>query len=291
MKNNFKNKFNKFYIFLLFNLFICICFSQNKDSPDAGTVILNHVSDGNEWQILPLIKPVVLRNLSFGSISIPITQHVVMLIISSVILLTVMIFSFNKIQILPTGIAAVLEPVLFFVRDSLVYPSMGREAGKKWLPFFYTLFFFLLTSNILGMIPMFSSAMGNLSITLALALIVFSAILFEGFKKNGFFGYFNSMIPGGIPKPAGLLLLIPEILSLVIRNGVLAIRLFANMIAGHIIIFSLLILMFIVNPFLCLISVPLALFVNVLEVLVAIIQAVVFTLLSAIFIGMSCSKH
>ncbi|MDO5576556.1 MAG: F0F1 ATP synthase subunit A [Fibrobacter sp.] len=254
-------------------------------------MILGHVTDGNEWQILPLVKPVELHSLNFGLFSIPVTRHVVMLLIVSLVLITVMVLSFRKVRIVPSKMACCIEPVLFFVRDSLVYPSLGKENGEKLLPFFYTLFFFLLTSNILGMIPMFSSAMGNLSITLALAIIVFMLVVYFGMKKHGFLGYFRSMIPSGIPKIFAGFFLALELVSLFIRNGVLAIRLFANMVAGHIIIFALLIVMFIVGPMFCVVSVPLALFVNLLEVLVAVIQAVVFTLLSAIFIGMSFSKH
>jgi F-type H+-transporting ATPase subunit a len=141
------------------------------------------------------------------------------------------------------------------------------------------------------MIPLFGTATGNLSITGALALMIFVAVIVSGMRKNGVVGFFINMIPEGLPLPIGIFLLIIEIPGLIIRSGVLAIRLFANMIAGHFVIYSLLLLIFLIHPLVGAVSVPMALFIDLLEVLVAIIQAVVFTMLSAIFISMAVSHH
>ena len=185
----------------------------------------------------------------------------------------------------------ILEPLLFFVRDSLVYPAMGEAMGRKWLPFFYTLFFFILSANFLGMIPLFRTITGNLSVSTALAIMVFAAIIITGIRKLGIIGFFAAMIPEGVPGPIAIVLLLIEVANLFIRSGVLAIRLFANMIAGHLVISSLLLLIFLLHPVVMTISIPMALFIYLLEVLVAIIQAVVFTMLSAVFIRMACSHH
>jgi F-type H+-transporting ATPase subunit a len=199
--------------------------------------------------------------------------------------------AFGKARIVPSGLASALEPLLAFVRDSIVFPSMGETMGKQWLSFFYTLFFFILCANLPGLIPLFSTATGNLSVTAALAIMVFLLLLLAGMRRNGVLGFFTAMIPEGVPLPIGIFLLFIEIPGLIIRSGVLAIRLFANMIAGHFVIYSLLLLIFIIHPLAGVVSVPMALFIDLLEVLVAIIQAVVFTMLSAIFIRMATFHH
>jgi F-type H+-transporting ATPase subunit a len=120
---------------------------------------------------------------------------------------------------------------------------------------------------------------------------VFSVIFVHGFSKCGFIGFFKNMIPKGIPLPIGIFVFFLELFGLLIKNSVLAVRLFANMIAGHLVIGSLLVLIFIIHPLAAFVSVPMAVAISLLEVLVAFIQAMVFTMLSAIFIGMASSHH
>jgi F-type H+-transporting ATPase subunit a len=143
----------------------------------------------------------------------------------------------------------------------------------------------------MGLVPLFGVSTGNLSVTAALALMVLIGIVVQGMQSNGFIGFFKNMVPEGIPLPIGIFILLIEIPGLFIKCAVLAIRLFANMIAGHIVILSLILLIFIIHPLASMVSVPLALFINLLELLVAVIQALVFTVLSAIFISMSSSHH
>lgn len=265
--------------------------SPVNSSPDLGTILMHHVTDKKEWSILPAVKPIPIHDLNIGPVTIPMTMHVVMMIIAMTTILIVFITAFSGKKTLPNKLGIALEPLTLFVRDGLVYPSMGEELGKKWLPFFYTLFFFLLTTNLLGLIPIFGTATGNLSVTAALALMVFVGVVGQGMQRNGFFGFFKNMVPQGLPLPIGIFLIFIEVPGLIIRNSVLAIRLFANMIAGHFVIFSLLLLIFVIHPLASLIAVPLALFIDLLELLVAIIQAMVFTMLSAIFIGMASNHH
>jgi len=266
---------------------VTMCYASGGE--DAGEQLMHHILDGHSWQPIPAVTPIPLHNITIGPVTIPITRHVIMLLINALLLIVVFTTAFGKKRIVPSGIASALEPLVFFVRDDLVYAAMGKELGEKWLTFFYTLFFFILTSNLIGMIPFFSTATGNLSITGALALMIFIAIIVTGMRKNGFIGFFKNMVPPGLPLPIGIFVFMIELPGLIIRSGVLAIRLFANMIAGHFVIYSLLLLIFLIHPFVSVISVPMAVFIDLLEVLVAIIQAIVFTTLSALFISMAVS--
>jgi F-type H+-transporting ATPase subunit a len=258
---------------------------------DPGTVLLHHVTDSHVWAPVPFIPPIVLHDLHVGAITVPVTAHVVMLWINAFVLSVVLIAALGRVRLAPGALSAAIEPLVFFVRDALVRPAIGEALTARWLPFFCTLFFFILSSNLLGIIPLFPTVTGNLSVTLGLAIMVFVTVLSVGIVRSGVGGFFANLIPEGIPLPMGVFIAVLESMSLVIRNGVLAIRLFANMIAGHFVIASLLILMIIVHPLAGTVSVPLALFIDLLEVLVAIIQAVVFTLLAAIFIGMAGARH
>lgn len=265
--------------------------APSKSSPDISDMLMHHVSDQKEWSILPAVPPIPLHDLKIGSLTIPVTMHVIMLVIATAILTIVFCMAFSGNRTCPGKLGLAIEPIVLFIRDSLIYPVMGEELGQKWLPFFLTLFFFLLTSNLMGLIPLFGASTGNLSVTAALALMILVAIIAQGMKSNGVIGFFKNMIPAGVPLPIGILLLMVEIPGLFIKCSVLAIRLFANMIAGHFVILSLLLLIFIIHPVASVISVPLALFINLLELLVAVIQALVFTILSAIFISTSSSHH
>jgi F-type H+-transporting ATPase subunit a len=265
--------------------------APSKSSPDISDMLMHHVSDQKEWSILPAVPPIPIHDLKIGSLTIPVTMHVIMLVIATASLTIVFCMAFSGNRTCPGKLGLAIEPIVLFIRDSLIYPVMGEELGQKWLPFFLTLFFFLLTSNLMGLIPLFGASTGNLSVTAALALMILVAIIAHGMKSNGVIGFFKNMIPAGVPLPIGILLLMVEIPGLFIKCSVLAIRLFANMIAGHFVILSLLLLIFIIHPVASVISVPLALFINLLELLVAVIQALVFTILSAIFISTSSSHH
>jgi len=265
-------------------------FAANEQGSPADA-LMHHIIDQHEWQPIPGLKPIPLHDITIGPVTIPVTKHVVMLWIIGIFVATIFVAAFHRVKVVPSGVASALEPLLFFVRDSIVYPAMGEEMGKEWLSFFLTLFFFILCANLIGLVPLFGTATGNLSVTAALALMIFVLLIGVGVKKNGPAGFFRTMMPEGMPLPFGLAMLVIEVPSLVIRNGVLAIRLFANMIAGHFVIGSLLLLIFIIHPAATVVSVPMALFINLLEVLVAVIQAMVFTMLSAIFIKSAVSHH
>lgn len=159
-------------------------------------------------------------------------------------------------------------------------------------PLLATMFFFILTCNLMGLIPLFGTATGNISVTASLAIITFLTTQTMGMVKNGVLGYWKSLVPHGIPFPLLFIIVPIEIFGLFTKPFALAMRLFANMIAGHTVIFALLGLIIalgtvLVSPF----SIGFAVFINLLELLVAFIQAYIFTMLSSLFIGMAMNPE
>ncbi len=274
---------------ILLALFICM--AQAGAGEDIGGTLLHHVSDGQSWAPLPFAPSVELSDLNIFGLKIRFTRHVLMLLISAGIVATLSLAAFSNAGVIPNGVGAFLEPVLLFIRDSVVYPIMGEEQGRQWMGFFATLFLFILTANFIGMIPLFSTATGNINVTLGLAGISFACIIGNGVVHLGPVGFFANMAPHGIPKPIAFFIVLIETAGIFIKGIVLAVRLFANMLAGHFVMVSLIALIFIVHPLAALLSVPMALFISMLEILVVVIQAFVFTLLSVIFIGSAASGH
>lgn len=265
--------------------------TKGEENQTLGDFISHHLQNSHEWHLpflhinLPRFEPI---NFLGMSIDMSITLHVVMLWVASLILMLVFWLSFRKRKAVPTGTAAVLESLVLFVRDEIAIPNMGEKNGKKQTPFLATIFFFILTLNLMGLVPLFTTATGNISVTAALAVMTFLLTQLHGMKENGVGGYFKSLVPSGVP-----LLLLPilipiEILGMFTKPFALAVRLFANMTAGHTVIFGLLGLIIILGTvFVSPVSVGFALFINTLEILIAFIQAYIFTVLSALFIGMA----
>jgi F-type H+-transporting ATPase subunit a len=193
----------------------------------------------------------------------------------------------------PTGLAALVEPLVVFVRDDIAEANIGPGDGRRFTPLLLSFFFFILVAALVGLMPFSATSTGNLAVTLALAAISFLAQQWGGISKHGFLHHFGGLVPPGLP-PWLLPIMIPvEILGMFSKPFALMIRLFANMLAGHMVITSLLLLIPLmagVSPFLGVAMIPvslgLSLFIMVLELLVALIQAYIFTLLTAIFVGM-----
>jgi F-type H+-transporting ATPase subunit a len=270
---------------------LIVCGQIMANGEDAGKTLMEHVSDSHTWHPVPFMQAFELQDIHIGPVKIPFTRDVISLLVSALLVALINIAAFRKPRILPSMLGSAIEPIILFIRDGVVMPILGQELGARWLPFFLTLFFFILTANLVGLVPLFTAATGNLSVTAALAAMVFICVVGQGVQKNGIIGFFKAMVPAGVPWPIGLLLITIEIPGLFIRNSVLAIRLFANMVAGHFVIFSLLLLITIIHPLAGFVSIPLALFMDLLEILVAIIQAFVFTMLSTIFISMAAVHH
>lgn len=180
-----------------------------------------------------------------------------------------------------------MEPVILFIVDEVAKPCLGEKKYRKYLPFLLTVFFFILINNLLGLIPGSANVTGNIAFTLVLALIAFVAILVSTNKH--YWGHiFNPPVPGFV-KP---ILMLVEFLGVFIKPMALMIRLFANMVAGHILVICLISLIFIfaglsaaagwgASP----LSVAFTIFIYFIEILVAFLQAYIFVFLSAVFIG------
>lgn len=257
--------------------------ASEDEGVDVSTVLFHHVLNSNSLELFPFLPAI---HLPFG-----ITVHHIMLLLSSAVILALFVPVFRKRSLKVYGLAAALEVAVLFVRDEIVYPVMGKERGERWLPFFTTLFLFLLAVNYIGLIPAFKAASGNINVTTALAVMIVILIFVIGLKSLGMVNFFKNMYPEGIPWPIGVFVVILEFTGLFVKASVLSLRLFANMFAGHLAILSFLVLIFILSPFFAVISVPFAMFTYSLEILVALIQALVFTLLSCIFISMASSSH
>ncbi len=196
----------------------------------------------------------------------------------------------------PKGFANMIESLIIFIRDEVAKPSIGKKY-EKFMPFLLTIFFFILINNIFGLIPFFpggANVTGNIAVTLVLAVFTFVITSINGNKS--YWGHI--FLPPGVPKVLWILLIPIEIIGMLNKPIVLMIRLFANITAGHIIIlgfFSLIFIFGAMNQYLGLgvsvLSVAFTIFMNFLELLVAFLQAYVFTLLSSLYFGSAVEEH
>lgn len=227
-----------------------------------------------------------------------ITKNVFGMLLASVFLLGVFVTVGNRAKQskgqAPKGIQNMMEPFFTFIRDEVAIPMIGEKHYERFLPFIMTLFFFILVCNLVGLIPFFpgsANITGNIAVTLTLAVITFVVTTFNGNKH-----YWSHVLwMPGVPAPLKILILTPvEVLGLIIKPFSLMIRLFANITAGHIIILSLVGLVFLFGndgesaggaAAGAAIAIPFTLFMNLIELVVAFIQAFVFAMLSASYIG------
>ena len=245
------------------------------ESFDLNRYIKHHIMDSYEWN-LPFMHPIQLPEM--------LSLHGVMLIIASMIMFLLFVVLYDKKKRVPTGITNLLEVFVLFIRDEIAVNALGKEDGRKMTPLFCTFFFFILILNLMGLVPIFSTATANVNVTAGLALITLSFMIFGAIYKNGITGFLKAFTPSGVPVPVLIILMPIEIVGLFIKTFALTIRLFANMLAGHIVIFSLLGMVVLIGVF-ALPAVLLALLINLLEIFIAFLQAYIFTLLSAMFIG------
>ncbi|MBC7425659.1 MAG: F0F1 ATP synthase subunit A [Bacteroidia bacterium] len=228
-----------------------------------------------------------------------ITKNVLALLIGSSLLLIIFLSvarSYTKRQgQAPKGLQSLVEPLIIFIRDEVAGPSIGPKA-YKFVPFLLTIFFFIFINNLLGLVPIFpggANLTGNIAITMVLALMVFVVTSFSGNKT-----YWKHIFMPDVPKGLWILLIPIEIIGVVLKPFVLMLRLFANITAGHIIILGFFSLIFIfgeMNQYLGggvgIFSVAFTTFMSVLELLVAFLQAYVFTLLASLYIGAAVEEH
>lgn len=252
--------------------------------------IMHHVMDANYVSFEPFGN-LYLPHLQLFGLDISITKYVFFIWIVAILLLVIGLVAARgyKKSLVPKGFSNLLEIIIIFVRDEIVKPSIGK-GFESYLPYMLTLFFFILVSNLLGLVPYATTITGNVAVTATLAIISFIITQYSGMKSYGVLKYLKGLVPGGMPIAIIPVMALIELIGLFTKPFALCIRLFANMIAGHIVILSLIGLIFILHTlFVAPVSVGFALFIELLELLVAVIQAYVFTMLTALFIGMA--KH
>jgi F-type H+-transporting ATPase subunit a len=276
---------------------------------DPGSQILHHILDAHTIEIPFTTDPVTggLRAIQLPTIHLPeavpliggadisITKHVVMMWIACTILFILFGLAARRIkEPVPRGLRNMLEVLVMFIRDEVARKSIPTGADR-FVGYLLTTFFFILTCNLLGLVPTMATATGNISVTAGLALIAFIMIQFGGIREYGLIKHLKNLVPHGLPLWLIPIMFALEMLSTFIKPFALCIRLFANMMAGHVVILAFISLIFILgsdfspavgwaaSP----VAVGFALFVNLLEILVALLQAYIFTMLTAQFIGMS----
>ena len=233
-----------------------------------------------------------------------ITKNVLSLFISVLLLCIIFISIANKYKkdpnTAPKGLQSLLEPLILFVRDDIAIAGMGKKKYARFMPFLLTVFFFIFFNNLLGLIPIFpggANLTGNIAITLVLALFTFAITTFIGNKEYWIHIINAPGVPWWLKFPIPLMPVV-EIIGVITKPFVLMVRLFANMAAGHIVLLGFMSLIFIfgnLSPVagygVSVFSIAFAVFMSMLELLVAFIQAYVFTLLSAIYFGMATEDH
>jgi F-type H+-transporting ATPase subunit a len=252
--------------------------------------LLHHLQDSHELQTpfghvaLPEFPPIHIAGMT---IDLSITKHVVFLWIAGALLCALAITAAraNMKRAVPQGFGNLMEVFIVFIRDEIVIPNMG-PAGVRYMPYLLTTFFFILTMNLLGLIPYGASATANVSVTGALAIIAFIMIQAAAIRTQGF-GHYLAHLTGGVHWALWPIMIPIEILGLFTKPFALCIRLFANMTGGHIVIVSLIGLIFIFQSYLIAIA-PAGFVVGImfLELFVAFLQAYIFTMLTSLFMGL-----
>jgi F-type H+-transporting ATPase subunit a len=291
---------------------------------NAGETIIEHVSNSSLDH--PLIQLPTVLGINFS-----VTKHVFMLWLVAATVFVVVTWTVRRYLkqggLIPRGPMNALEAVVEYVRDSIVLPNVGRKWVNTWTPLILTFFFFILFANAVGLIPIFevvglfdrwvlhtgedslvkrllhggTTATANFNVTAALASITFGAIIVAGTRAHGFVKHWKNLVPQGLA-PVLYVILIPiEVMGMFVRPFALTMRLAANMTGGHIAILAILSFVFLFAEMFgraaagvgvgLAVSVPLAVGISALEIIVVLVQAYVFTLLTAVFMGMAIHAH
>jgi len=289
----------------------------------VGPNIIHHVSNSSKEH--PIISVPELFGIDFS-----VTKHVLMLWIVAIIVSFVIIFPLRKYLSsngkVKSKWVTLIEYIVEFVKDSISRPNVGQNWVMTWTPIFLTFFFFILFANGIGMVPIFDTiglfdrfifktdshstinnmlhggvtATGNFNVTAGLATVTFFSIIIAGVKKYGFIKHWKNLVPHGLAWPVYIILIPIEVMGLFVKPFALTMRLAANMTGGHIAILALLSLMAIIGEMFSsaaigigvgFISVPMAAAIYGLEIIVVLVQAYVFTLLTAVFVGMAINVH
>jgi len=299
--------------------------NESANEPfEAGPKIMEHISNSS------IEHPLIHLPKVFG-IDFSVTKHVLMLWIVAAVVFAVVTLIARRHQkrssAVPAGTGNALEYAVEAIRDNIALPNFGRKWVNTWTPLILTFFVFIFSANLIGLIPIFdvlallnyyvlhqgpesflvrvthggTTATANYNVTAGLAMVTFFAIILAGSKAHGAIKHFKNIVPHGLAWPVYIILIPIEVMGMLVKPFALTMRLAANMTGGHIAILAVMSLVFLftemfktalagiaVGMFL---SVPLALGITALELIVVIVQAYVFTLLSAVFIGMAIHVH
>jgi F-type H+-transporting ATPase subunit a len=279
---------------------------------DIGEIVLHHTADAYSIDFYPLGRVAWHRwpDIQLGPLSVNLTptKHVVFLALAALLVFLTMKLAGRSLarqragQNAPKGFAAAMEGLVLWVRDDMAIANIGHE-GKKFAPLIMTLFFFILYSNLLGLLPWGATPSGNIAVTGALAILAFLTIEIGGFVKLGPRGYLRTIFPKmpGVSGAVGAVMSIAmgpiEILGKLVKPIALAVRLFGNMTAGHFVVLSLLGIVFLFGNLgvwsygIAGATVVIVVAIMLLELFVAFLQAYVFALLTAVFIGLMQHEH
>ena len=278
-----------------------IIYTQSQGLTVFSSARFNHGHDAYSGFKLNEKNQVVWENAAVTEsiYDFSITKNVLAMFVAVLVLLVIMLSlakTYSKRQgMAPKGFSNLVEPLIIFLRDEVAKSSIGPKY-ERFMPLLLSIFFFIFVNNLMGLIPIFpggANVTGNIAVTMVLAIVVFLTVNFNGNKY-----YWKHIFLPDVPKAMYLIIIPIEILGVVLKPFVLMLRLFANITAGHIIILGFFSLIFIfgamstglgyaVSP----LSVGFTLFMSFLELLVAFLQAFVFTLLTAIYIGMAVEEH
>jgi F-type H+-transporting ATPase subunit a len=291
-----------------------VAVQQKHEEPtqDTAGYILHHVLDSDElgFQVPLADREIVYRfpvwrvpfkagacpadirepaSLGAGCFDVSLTKMSAMLVLGTLLLVLVFLLAARKQsgRLVPQGgLANFLEMMVVFVRDEIAIPNIGKEEGPKYVPYLLSVFFFILVLNLLGLLPWMSSATGNIAVTVALAAFTFVLTQIASIRAAGVWGYLKHLT-GGVPWYLWVIMIPVEVLSLFTKPFALTLRLFANMLAGHIVLFCLIGLIFFIGHIsVAAMAVPLGMGIYFLELFVAFLQAYIFAMLSALYIGM-----
>ena len=292
----------------------------------VGPNIIHHVSNSDISH--PIIHLPTLFGIDFSVTKHVFMLWLVSLLVGIAVIVPVRRF-LSSDRSVPTGWMSALETIVQFIRDSIVKPNVGPKWVMTWTPLVLTFFFFILFANGVGMIPIFdvlgafnrfilgvpasdshnvlngmlhggTTVTGNFNVTAGLAVITFFSIIIAGAKAHGFIKHWANLVPHGLAWPVYIILIPIEIIGMFVKPFALTMRLAANMTGGHIAILAILSFMAIFAEMfhsiftgigVALFSVPMATAISGLEIIVVLVQAYVFTLLSAVFIGMAINVH
>jgi F-type H+-transporting ATPase subunit a len=293
---------------------------------DAGEVIIGHVSNSSLEH--PILQLPILFGIDFSITKHVLMLWLVATLVFTIITWTIRKYLKQETPV-PSGFMTVLETVVQFIRDSIVLPNVGKKYLNTWTPLILTFFFFIFSANAIGLFPIFdvlgainrfifggtaddhsivnsllhgsTTATGNFNVTAGLATITFFAIILAGSKAHGIIKYWKNLAPPGLAWPVYIILIPIEIIGMFVRPFALTMRLAANMTGGHIAILAIISFVFIFTGLFnsafvgigvgALVSVPLAVAISSLEIIIIIVQAYVFTMLTAVFIGMAINVH